>query len=69
MNVTRQQAGQQSREAAGPRRKGENMVEVIETMKLVLKAGVLACFILIVAIGLVVLVACLISVIKSTRGK
>lgn len=45
------------------------MMEIIETMKLILKIGGYGCLIIIVAIVFVCLVVCLIEVLKSFRKK
>lgn len=44
------------------------MMEIIETIKQILAIGGLICFALIVAIVLVILLACLIAVIKTVGG-
>lgn len=45
------------------------MMEIIETMKLILKIGGYGCLIIVVAIVFVFLVVCLIEVLKSFMGK
>ncbi len=45
------------------------MMEIIETMKLILKIGVYGCLIIVTAIVFVFLVVCLIEVLRSFREK
>lgn len=63
-----------SRRGGSPRRQQVppergNMVEVIEAMKLVLKAEGLGCLILVTAIALILLFVLFINVIKAVRKK
>lgn len=58
-----------SPEGSRPRRKGDDnrmkMLEIIETMKLILKIGGYGCLIIVVAIVFVFLAVCLIELLKS----